>query len=365
MSGILRRLNVVSSSQLCAGDWVQVKSREEILATLDRGATLDGMPFMPEMFKYCGQQYRIYKRAFKTCDYSKGMEARRVLSAVHLEGLRCTGEAHGGCQAECLLFWKEAWLTKIVPPAGEPHPASLETSTATGSPQPNRPRCTEGDVRGATRASAAADAAYVCQATSIPRFSTPLATGELDQYLEAMSSGNVRLRDMPPPLLFRVYARLVYSRLGGTEIPQRVYDFFQKLRGGIPFPNRPGKVPAGAKTPVGTHLNLQPGEYVRVKRFDEILQTIDREGRNRGLLFSQEMVPFCGKVARVHSRVNRIIDERNGTMLHFKNDCIILQNVVCEGRYNAGLSFCPRANYPYWREIWLERAETSAERSTK
>ena len=42
-------------------------------------------------------------------------------------------------------------------------------------------------------------------------------------------------------------------------------------------------------------------------------------------------------------------------MLRFSNDCIILEDVVCRGRYNAGLSFCPRANYPYWRELWLER----------
>src|SRR4051794_26168577 len=36
-------------SPLCADDWVQVRSREEILATLDENGQLDGMPFMPEM----------------------------------------------------------------------------------------------------------------------------------------------------------------------------------------------------------------------------------------------------------------------------------------------------------------------------
>jgi hypothetical protein len=111
----------------------------------------------------------------------------------------------------------------------------------------------------------------------------------------------------------------------------------------------------GEKTPAGEPLNLQPGEYARVKSFREILTTVNREGRNRGLLFSQEMVPYCGGVFRVHSRVSRIIDEKTGKMLFFTNDCIILEDVVCRGRYNAGLSFCPRSNYPYWREIWLER----------
>jgi hypothetical protein len=53
--------------------------------------------------------------------------------------------------------------------------------------------------------------------------------------------------------------------------------------------------------------------------------------------------------------VSRIIDETSRKMLRFSNDCIILEDVVCRGRHNAGLSFCPRANYPYWRELWLER----------
>jgi hypothetical protein len=143
--------------------------------------------------------------------------------------------------------------------------------------------------------------------------------------------------------------------MGSIGVPQRVYDLFQRIRGGIPYPNRPGKVPKGQKTPVGESLNLKPGEFVSVKRFTDILDTINGESRNRGLLFSQEMVPYCGQAFRVHSRVSRIIDEKTGKMLQFGNDCIILEDVICRGRYNGGQIFCPRSNYPYWREIWLER----------
>jgi hypothetical protein len=32
-----------------------------------------------------------------------------------------------------------------------------------------------------------------------------------------------------------------------------------------------------------------------------------------------------------------------------------LKDVVCEARYAICRRFCPRAIYPYWREIWLER----------
>ena len=36
------------------GDLVEVKSADEILATLDADGTLDHLPFMPEMVEFCG-----------------------------------------------------------------------------------------------------------------------------------------------------------------------------------------------------------------------------------------------------------------------------------------------------------------------
>ena len=51
---------------------------------------------------------------------------------------------------------------------------------------------------------------------------------------------------------------------------------------------------------------------------------------------------------------NRLIEESTGEMIEIGSDCIILEGVVCGGDYHR---FCPRAIYPYWREIWLERAD--------
>lgn len=358
MNKLIRRIRNAAHPQLRAGEWVEVKSREEILASLDTEGTLEGMPFMPEMLKYAGRRFRVYKRAHKTCDYSVGMEARRVPSAVHLQDLRCTGEAHGGCQAQCLLFWKEAWLKKVEGPTpinqtagADPRIPAAVVVSGSG--------CTEADLYRSTTASCEPETIYSCQATRIPRFATPLRGSDIVQYVEAYASGNVRLRDMPGPLLFRGFERLMRSRLGATGIPRRIYDVFQRIRGGTPYPNRPGKIPSGGRTPRGEPLNLQIGDLVQVKSHEQILETVNREGLNRGMLFSQELVPYCGQTARVHSRVSQIIDEKTGKMLHFNNECIILENVVCQARYNAGCSFCPRANYPYWREIWLQRVDAN------
>src|SRR5581483_8288286 len=100
------------SLDLKAGELVEVRSKEEILATLDANGALDGLPFMPEMLAFCGRQLRVYKRAHKTCDTIDWTGSRRPTETVHLEGTRCNGAAHGGCHAECLLFWKEAWLKR-------------------------------------------------------------------------------------------------------------------------------------------------------------------------------------------------------------------------------------------------------------
>jgi len=102
-------------------------------------------------------------------------------------------------------------------------------------------------------------------------------------------------------------------------------------------------------------LNLKPGELVRVKPFEEILQTLNRGGQNRGLRFDKEMVPYCGGEYRVLKRINKILNEKTGKMEEMKTPCIILDNVVCRSLYSECRLFCPRSIYPYWREIWLER----------
>ena len=41
------------------GDLVEVRSPEEILATLDPNGELDALPFMPEMADFCGKRFRV------------------------------------------------------------------------------------------------------------------------------------------------------------------------------------------------------------------------------------------------------------------------------------------------------------------
>src|SRR3982751_4934981 len=91
---------------LAIGDAVEVKSAEEILAGLDERGERDSLQFMPEMLELCGQQFVVESIASKACDTVNITGLHEMDNTVHLAGARCDGQAHGGCQAGCLIFWK-------------------------------------------------------------------------------------------------------------------------------------------------------------------------------------------------------------------------------------------------------------------
>jgi hypothetical protein len=105
------------------------------------------------------------------------------------------------------------------------------------------------------------------------------------------------------------------------------------------------------KTPAAA-LNLQPGELVEIKSLEEIVETLDLKGKNRGLSFEPDMIAYCGKRFKVKSRLDRMILEKNGQMVEVKNS-VLLENATCNCYY--AFAGCPRREYQYWREIWLRR----------
>jgi hypothetical protein len=337
---------------LRAGDWVEVRTKREILQTLDSTGRLDGMPFMPQMFSYCGQRFKVHRSAHKTCDpvYTGG--SRHLPHAVHLD-LRCDGKAYGGCQVGCLIFWKEAWLEPV-----RADPVERASSSSAERPLPGQitspSGCSEEDVWRATRADSGENernARYVCQTTQLCEFTSPLPWWNMLQYVEDYRSGNVSLADLFRGALYVWLGRPLGRRF---DLARRLYDSFQAITGGLAMPIKRGTAPTGQTTPV-VSLDLKPGELVRIKPHEEILATLDTRNMNRGMVFDVEMVPFCGGVYRVRSRVERFIDERTGRIKSLKTPAVILEDVWCRSRFSTCRMFCPRALHSWWREIWLER----------
>jgi len=336
-----------------AGDWVEVLSRREILATLDKNGCVSNLPFMPEMFAYCGKRFRVYKSAHKTCDTINGAKGRKMKDAVHLEGVRCNGQSHGGCEALCLMFWKTAWLKKLNQMDAE---SKAHWDAAQERKESELGACTEADVLAATQKRGQHDdePAHICQATQLLTASEPLPWWKWSQYVEDYTSGNVRPGRMAKSFLYMAYRGLVNLGIGIGPLLRWIYDRFQGLRGGIPYPSRPGDLAAGTRTPVAK-LDLQPGEWVRIKSYEAIRATCDKGNMNRGLRWDSELVPYCAGTYQVLKRVTKIVNEKTGKMEKMKNPCIILDSVFCQARYSNCRLFCPRSIYSYWREIWMER----------
>ena len=288
-------------------------------------------------------------------------------TAVHLEEVRCNGEAHGSCQAECLIFWKEAWLQRVQAPPKSPS-------------QPTKSPDDAGFVTGRTSGEEVVWAAargrsdpndtnptYACQATLLPRATTFLPWWDVRQYLEDYFSGNTSLWQLASGGIYVCYASLVGWVTGfskrGSAVLVHWYDLLQAMVGGTPYPRRWGTIPAGEKTP-SRPLHLKAGDLVQVRTYEEILSSLDSNNRNRGLYFDAEEVPYCGNTYRVRSTVSRIIDERTGKMLTLKDHNVILEGVYCQARFSDRRMFCPRAIYSYWRETWLTRVEANAETGT-
>jgi hypothetical protein len=312
-SGLRRALG----APLLVGDAVRIKSTAEIRATLDSSGCTDNLPFMAEMERFCGKRARVYRIVDKVYDYGGKKDLRRLRDTVLLHDLRCDGAAHGGCQAECYLLWKTAWLD---PALGN----DADTPIAAGGRPPFAPVA---DLP---------DAVYKCQYTQIVASSTPMSSRGIRQYLRPLVAGNVTIAAFLATL-----ATLSFNRI-------------QRLRRGTGFPWL-GAVGAETKTP---DLNLQPGERVRVKSAAEIARTLSKRGKNKGLWFDGDMLKHAGRTYVVRARVEKIIDDVSGKMLRMRSPCILLDGVDGSGEY---LRFSAQHDYVFWREAWLERLDGTAE----
>jgi hypothetical protein len=104
------------------GEWVEVKSMEEILPTLDGYAKHRGLRFVPEMSDFCGRRFRVLKRVEKIC-IENTPDVRSIKDTVLLEGGVCLGGGIG-CDRACFHFWREVWLRRASAPELADRPQS-------------------------------------------------------------------------------------------------------------------------------------------------------------------------------------------------------------------------------------------------
>jgi hypothetical protein len=299
--------------KLYPGDIVEVRSYSEIAGTLDTNGCFESLPFMPEMLSSCGEKYTVYRRLEKTC--VEGYGARLLPDTVTLKSSYCDGSFHDSCQRCCPVLWKEAWLRPIR--SGD---SGTGTASVGESSSVNAFRTRKEEHR------------YFCQSTELAAATRYLFPITFKRCTSEFRNKNVGLREAFRYLWIPLIVKVKTKACGLSSVQ-----------------------PVGTSDSTPTlELNLQPGEWVEVKQPAEIALTLDRQGRNRGLSFTPQMLPFCGKRYVVKGRVDRMILETTGRMRQFKHT-VILEDVTCDG--HTVLGGCSRLVYNLWREAWLRRVD--------
>jgi len=271
---------------------------------------------MPEMIDFCGKQLRVSKRVVKTCFYTTlGASGMRKFSAddvVILDGARCSGADHDGCEKACAMFWREGWLRKV---------GDITASSSVGNEGQEQLRTGLKTRTGPTT--------YFCQASELLRSTENLSrVDRLATCISEVRSGNCTSAEMIQRMAIWMFWRIRRVFLG------------RYARGN------------GKSTPAES-LNLQSGQLVQVKPMESITQTLDETAHNRGLYFTPAMRDLCGEQHRVERRIDKIIVDGTGEMRRLRNT-VYLEGSLC-GCACVAFGGCPRSEYAYWREIWLHR----------
>jgi hypothetical protein len=324
---------IAAAPEFARGDWVRVKSLQQIQMTLDVDGTLDGLPMMPEMTKHCGERLRIVRFANQVCANVGTVKMRSLSGVVVLKVDRCDGQFHGGCAMGCDFLWKTQWLTADDANEESTPEGDLRVSTVAGQHNVGHDfqqaliqlsavdKCDGGNVVKGPKQY------FRCQATELGAASRQTSAFNLEQYrVERQSNGTS---------LGRI----------GAFLASTVYRKVTRQNTNCGGPCR--------RTPV-SDLGLEIGDKVRVKSFQEIVKTLDAKGCNRGLWFDEEeMLRFCGRELTVTRRINRLIHEGTGELLEMRVPAVVLNETQCSG---LSRRFCGRGMLHFWREVWLDRA---------
>jgi hypothetical protein len=300
--------------ELRSGDLVTVRAFPEIALTLDGSGTLNGMPFLPEMLKYCGQTFPVWRRVNKLMQEGVDSGMRRIRELVLLEGPTCDGRSHGDCRRACFPLWKTAWL----------------------KPADEKPEIRPDRLRGAGNKRSYESEANLpigrtCQVTELRKATAPLLLWDPRRYYWDITSRTYKTGEYLSCILGGIYRKTL------KRIIVKVVRKKPTAKPSIPIEN----------------LNLQPGELVEVKAADEIHASLDEHGKTRGLYFMPEMWEYCGRRLRVLHPIERMMSEKTGEIRNL-NQSVILEGAICTGKAHSG---CQRICYVFWKDTWLRRVD--------
>jgi hypothetical protein len=102
----------VISLNLQTGELVEVRSGEEIAATIDPAGKNRGLRIDYEMLRHVGRQFRVLRRIDRMILETTG-KMREIKNTVLLDNGACEGLCRRGCARGSHPMWREAWLKRV------------------------------------------------------------------------------------------------------------------------------------------------------------------------------------------------------------------------------------------------------------
>jgi hypothetical protein len=98
------------------GEWVEVKSHDEILATVNRELGNRGLKYNAEMTPACGQQFQVAQRVTQIIEEKSGRLITMKNPCITLKGVYCQAfYTHYSllCSRRVTPYFREIWLRRI------------------------------------------------------------------------------------------------------------------------------------------------------------------------------------------------------------------------------------------------------------
>lgn len=109
-------MSKIKATKFLEGNSIKVRAKEEIIKSLDSSKKRGGCLMMEQMWKYCGEVFKVKKVVRNIFDENE-YKMYEVHSPFYiLEGLICDGDVDPSgikCDRSCFFLWHEEWLEAI------------------------------------------------------------------------------------------------------------------------------------------------------------------------------------------------------------------------------------------------------------
>lgn len=105
---------------------------------------------------------------------------------------------------------------------------------------------------------------------------------------------------------------------------------------------------------ISPEVHFKSGDWVRVRSFKDIQNTLNPFKELKGCAFLEEMKQYCGSEQRILKVMERFLDERDYQVKKTRG-IVLLEGIYCQGTPVFGR--CDRSCLLFWREEWLEKIE--------